>query len=83
MLVRVLSGLSHHSLAEIPEPTSRDLMNLVKTDQPIKLGWKLGVKERDFALIKMNSWKMYSLSLHETVSEAVMGEGGYWSVEHW
>ena len=39
-------------------------MNLVKTEQPIKLGPKLGVKERDFALIKMNSWKMYSLSLY-------------------
>ena len=46
--------LSHHSLAKLPEPTLLDLVNLVKTDQPIRLGLQLGLEGNDLALVKRN-----------------------------
>ena len=39
------------TIAKIPEPTLKDLMNLVKTDKPIKLGLQLGVNENDLAVL--------------------------------
>ena len=44
--------LSHYSLAKIPEPTPKDLMDLVKTNKPIKLGRQLGVAESDLDIVK-------------------------------
>ena len=68
MLVRVLSCLSHHSLAKIPEPTSKELMNLVITDKPIKLGRQLGVEERDLALVKKNHHNDHDEQLEDVLS---------------
>ena len=50
MFVRVLSCLSHHSM--ILEPTSKELMNFVKTVKPIKLGQQLSVEERDLDIVE-------------------------------
>ena len=60
--------LSHHSLAEIPEPTLKELMNLVKTDQPIMLGLQLGVKDSDLALVKKNHPTDHGKQLEDVLS---------------
>ena len=60
LLVHLLLAISPppppYSLAKRPraEPTPKDLMNIVKTDKPIKLGRQLGVEESDLDFVKRN-----------------------------
>ena len=70
LLVRVLSSSLPHSVAKInvPEPTSRDLMILVKTDQPIKLGRQLGVEDSDLDIVKKNHPNDHGQQLEDVLS---------------
>ena len=68
MLVRVLSCLLHHSLAKVPEPTSKDLMNLVKTVKSIKLGRQLGVAEYDLDIVKKDHPNDHAQQLEDVLS---------------
>ena len=60
--------LSYHSLAEIPEPTPKDLMNLVKTDQPIKLGLQLGVAQSNLGIVKKDHPTDHGQQLEDVLS---------------
>ena len=70
LLVRVLSSSLPHSVAKInvPEPTPKDLMNLVKTDQPIKLGQQLCVENSDLALVKKDHPNDHGQQLSDVLS---------------
>ena len=59
---------SYHSLAMIPVPTSRDLMNRVKTDQPIKLGRQLCVAESDLDIVEKDHPNDHDKQLSKVLS---------------
>ena len=61
-------GLSHHSLAKIPEPTPRELINLVKTNKPIKLGRQMGVAESNLDVVKKDHPNDHGKQLDDVLS---------------
>ena len=68
MFVRVLSCLSHYLLAEIPEPTSKELMNFVKTVKSIKLGLQLGVADSDLDIVEKDHPNDHDKQLSKVLS---------------
>ena len=68
MVIEYCLGLSHYSLAKIPEPTPKDLMNLVRTDKPIKLGRQLGVAGSDLDIVERDHPNDHDKQLSKVLS---------------
>ena len=56
------------SFQAVPEPNMRDMTNLVKTNQPYKLGLKLNIEQRDLDLVKTDHPNDHGKQLMEVLS---------------
>ena len=64
-MFRVCELYLYLSLAEVPEPTMRDLANLVQTDKPYLLGLQLNLENHRLRVVEVN----HPRDLHRQVLE--------------